>query len=616
MSLETLGWAATIARRCGTDAATALLNEGLVSEEVFYRALARRLETSFLPGTLRLAEGVSHARCFAADAAPLACGAAPERVVAAPRGIAVAGLIAASERLARPPAITTPTALRQALFARHGAAIAEDASEALGRRRPEWSCRPGPQAIDLALVGIGLALVILLSRLPTMSGFLLFAFVQGLMLALLTFRLAAAAMGATEMMRPEVSPTQSVLLTDEALPTYTILVALYREAKVVPRLLGALRRLDYPAAKLDIKFLLEADDRETAAAFQAAPLPARFEIVTVPEGMPRTKPRALNAALPLARGEHLVVYDAEDVIAPEQLRLAATMFARAPASTACLQGRLVIDNHGDGWLPRLFAIEYAALFDVIGPALSAWRMPTPLGGTSTHFRTRVLRELHGWDAWNVTEDADLGLRMARAGYHVGDLPSSTFEEALADPRKWLRQRTRWMKGFLQTSFTHGRRPLDLYRRLGAAESLCVLALLPGTVVSALFYPFMLLGGLAELVYAVEDEDSLTVVKRAASTTVFLGGLAAMWLPGLVGCLRRGWFDLLPLVLLLPAYFLLGSLAAWLAVFELARHPHRWNKTEHGLARTSRTGALGRRQARPVRSASTVRPPSPLPVGSG
>lgn len=332
--------------------------------------------------------------------------------------------------------------------------------------------------------------------------------------------------------------------------------------------------------------------------------------------MPRTKPRALNAALPLARGEHLVVYDAEDVISPEQLRLAATMFASAPVSTACLQGRLVIDNHGDGWLPRLFAIEYAALFDVIGPSLSAWRMPTPLGGTSTHFRTRVLRELHGWDAWNVTEDADLGLRIARAGYHVGDLPSSTFEEALADPRKWLRQRTRWMKGFLQTSFTHGRRPLDLYRRLGAAESLCVLAFLPGTVVSALFYPFMLLGGLAELVYAVEDEDSLTVVKRAASTTVFLGGLAAMWLPGLVGCLRRGWFDLLPLVLLLPAYFLLGSLAAWLAVFELARHPHRWNKTEHGLARTSRTGALGRRQARPVRSASTIRPPSPLPVGSG
>lgn len=114
--------------------------------------------------------------------------------------------------------------------------------------------------------------------------------------------------------------------------------------------------------------------------------------------MPRTKPRALNVALPIARGEHLVVYDAEDVISPEQLRLAATVFARAPASTACLQGRLVIDKQGDGWLPPLFAIEYAALFDVLGPALAAWRMPTPLGGTSTHFRTRILRKLHGWDA--------------------------------------------------------------------------------------------------------------------------------------------------------------------------------------------------------------------------
>ena len=614
--LDTLSRAALIARRCNADAATTLLNEGFVSEAVFYRALARRLGVPFLEGALALAEGVSRSRCFAAGAAPLASGGGAVGIVAAPRRAAVARLIAASDRLAQPLAITTPTVLRQALFAQHGAAIAEDASEALRCRRPEWSCRPGPQATDLALSGIVLALVILLTRLPTLSGFLLLALLQGLMLALLSFRLAAATMGAAEIVEGPASAPPAVLLTDDALPTYTILVALYREAAVVPRLLGTLRRLDYPAAKLDIKFLLEADDRETAAAFRAVCLPARFEIVTVPAGMPRTKPRALNAALPLAHGEHLVVYDAEDVIAPDQLRLAATLFARAPASTACLQGHLVIDNHGDGWLPRLFAIEYAALFDVLGPALSAWRMPTPLGGTSTHFRTHVLRALHGWDAWNVTEDADLGLRMARAGYHVGDLPSATYEEALADPRKWLRQRTRWMKGFLQTSFTHGRHPLDLYRSLGAAESLCVLALVPGTVVSALFYPFMLFGGIAELALAPDapNEAVLAVFARTASATVFFGGLAAMWLPGLVGCLRRGWFDLVPLVALLPLYFLLGSLAAWLAVIELARHPHRWNKTEHGLARTSRTGALGRRRLGDIRSASTAPPPSPWPAG--
>ncbi|CAO4164125.1 Cellulose synthase/poly-beta-1,6-N-acetylglucosamine synthase-like glycosyltransferase [Methylorubrum populi] len=351
----------------------------------------------------------------------------------------------------------------------------------------------------------------------------------------------------------------------------------------------------------------------------AVPLPPRFEVVIVPPGLPRTKPRALNVALPLARGSHLVVYDAEDVIDPGQLRLAATLFAKAPASTACLQGRLVIDNQADGLLPRLFAIEYAALFDVLAPALAAWRMPIPLGGTSTHFRTPALRSLCGWDAYNVTEDADLGLRMAVAGYRVGDLPSTTFEEAPKHLRAWLRQRSRWMKGFLQTSFTHGRRPREVWRRLGPAESLCALAFVPGTVVSALFYPFMMVGSLSELILGDGPRETmLEVTTCAGAWTVFGAGLAAIWLPGLVGCLRRGWHDLVPFVFLLPLYHLLVSLAAWLAVLELLRAPHRWNKTEHGLARSSRSGALGRwrMEPAPVRAACSAPPPSPKPAGSG
>jgi antitoxin (DNA-binding transcriptional repressor) of toxin-antitoxin stability system len=246
VSLETLSRAAIIARRCGTDAATALLNEGLLSEEAFYRALARRLGAPFLVGPLAIGEGVPYARCLISGAAPLAGCEGGETLVAAPRGAAVARLIAAADRMAEPPAITTPTVLRQALFARYGAAIAEDASETLGRLRPEWSCRPGPLAVDLALAGGVLALVVLLARLPTAAGFVLLLLVQGLMLALLTFRLAAAAIGAAEIVRADASEPRPVLLTDDALPTYTVLVALYREAPVVPRLLGALRRLDYP----------------------------------------------------------------------------------------------------------------------------------------------------------------------------------------------------------------------------------------------------------------------------------------------------------------------------------------------------------------------------------
>jgi glycosyltransferase XagB len=392
--------------------------------------------------------------------------------------------------------------------------------------------------------------------------------------------------------RPDPLPDLA-RVPDAELPVYTVLVALYRETRVVPRLVRALARLDYPASKLDLKFVIEADDVATAAALATLPLPARFEVVTAPAGLPRTKPRALNVALPLARGEHLVVYDAEDVPDPGQLRAAAALFRAASPRLACLQGRLVIDNTGDSCLTRCFTLEYAALFDVLLPLLAAAHLPVPLGGTTTHFRTQVLRELHGWDAWNVTEDADLGMRLAIAGYRVGDLPLSTLEEAPASLRPWLRQRTRWMKGFIQTAITHGRHPLQAFRRLGPLGLLCAVAGVPGTVVSALAYPF----GLALVVRQVVADplpaapDFLANLVTATGLTVLAAGLGAMLLPALVGCLRRGWWGLAPWVLALPFYYGLVSAAAWLGLVELLLAPHRWNKTEHGLAATSRTGAM-------------------------
>ncbi len=602
--------AVDLARGCGSDAATALLNAGLMSEDAFYRALARALGTTFLdcPDL----GPTCYPQVVEAGAAPLA-GDGPHAVVAAPRGRAVARLIERVARLAVPPAITTPTRLRHAVFARHAGAIAESASDALAQRFPEWSCRPGPRSLDIALVGLVLALVLVLTSTPNTLGHVLALVVQILVLAMLAVRFCALAVDAGTDMEPR--PRR---LRDEDLPTYTVLVALYREAKVVPRLIHSLGKLDYPAAKLDIKFLIEADDAETAAAFRAAPMPARFEVVVVPDGLPRTKPRALNVALTLARGDLLVVYDAEDVVDRLQLRDAAGLFARAPATTACLQGRLVIDNSTANWLTRFFAIEYSALFDVVGPALAAWRMPTPLGGTTTHFRTRVLRELHGWDAWNVTEDADLGMRLAIAGYHVGDLPSATFEEAPERVPAWLRQRTRWMKGFLQTSFTHARHPLETFRRLGPLRSLCALTLLPATVVSALFYPFLTGWTLLQL-WAFEGADAglLETLAHSGSLAVLVGGVAVMWLPGALGCIRRGWWDLLPWVTLMPLFFVLVSLAAWLAVFEFVRHPHRWNKTEHGLSRISRSGALQLRSGTGrVRAALPAPLPSPAAAAAG
>lgn len=439
------------------------------------------------------------------------------------------------------------------------------------------------------------------------------ALVQLVFLAMVTFRIAAVAM------EPPPPPAP---LPDVDLPVYTVLVALHREAAVVKRLIQALARLDYPAAKLEILFLIETGDTETASALEAAPLPARFAILTMPPGLPRTKPRALNAALPLARGACLVVFDAEDVPDPGQLRAAAAIFARTSIKTACLQGRLVIDNQRDVWLTRMFALEYTALFDVLNPALASWGLPMPLGGTSTHFRTGVLRALHGWDAWNVTEDADLGLRLARAGYQVGDLPSDTEEEALPDVPAWLRQRARWMKGFLQTSLTHGRRPSETARQLGFLDSLCALALVPGTVGSALAYPILMLWSVADLAGFLRDGAPAPPafwpnLPSGTATTVFVAGLLAMMLPAALGCVRRGWWDLLAWVPLLPVYFVLVSLGAWLGLIELVTAPQRWNKTEHGLSRTSRSGALakgGGRGAQAPTSSGRVRRRPPRAAG--
>ena len=588
-----LAGAADRARAWGTDGASALLAMGTVTEEAYYRALAAELGTPFLSGAIALGPGARYPESVVAGVAPLPAGA-PAAFVLAPRGAAIAEVLGGRSPMGRMPALTTPRLLREAVFTANPTGIAASAADSLQVHRPDWALKARPMGPTLAIGGlIAGAFVLAMVELPPALVLGLWTVAQVLLLAMVTLRVAAVSV--EEDAATAAGPRPDADLPDADLPVYTVFVALHREAAVVPRLAAALSALDYPAAKLDIKFVIEAHDTETAAALEAATLPPGAEIVVVPPGLPRTKPRALNAALPLARGACLVVYDAEDVPEPNQLRAAAALFARSDPKTACLQGRLVIDNQPDGPLPKCFALEYAALFDVLIPALAAWNVPIPLGGTSTHFRTHILRAVHGWDAWNVTEDADLGLRLARAGYRVGDLPSSTFEEAPARPGAWLHQRARWMKGFIQTSFTHGRQPGRTFRDLGPLGTLAALALVPGTVVCALAYPFLMGHAAYRFVFAgVEPVDGFWInLPTGTAVTVFVSGLLAMLLPAALGCVRRGWWDLLPYVPLMPAYFLLVSLGAWLGLFELVLAPDRWNKTEHGLSRGSRSGALQR-----------------------
>jgi cellulose synthase/poly-beta-1,6-N-acetylglucosamine synthase-like glycosyltransferase len=253
---------------------------------------------------------------------------------------------------------------------------------------------------------------------------LLHAFSSAILWLIFSASVTLRSMGAVASGR-EIRPSE---LTDDELPNYTVVVALYREASVVEDLVQAIDALDYPEGKLDIKLVVERHDVETIGRIVELRLASRYEVVVAPSGKPQTKPRALNIALSSARGELIVVYDAEDIPAPDQLRLAASCFA-VDKDLDCLQARLAIRNHEESWLSNLFAIEYAVLFDVINPGLCALNFPIPLGGSSNHFRVKSLVGVGAWDEWNVTEDADLGVRLARFGYRVKALGSDTWEEA-------------------------------------------------------------------------------------------------------------------------------------------------------------------------------------------
>lgn len=369
------------------------------------------------------------------------------------------------------------------------------------------------------------------------------------------------------------------------LPRYSILVPLYREARVVEGLVAALRALDYPPERLEIALVAEADDEETLAALAAAQLDARFFVITVPTGFPRTKPKAANYALQLLSGEFMVIYDAEDRPEPDQLRKAVAGFRVAPESVACLQARLNFYNAYECWLTRMFALDYALWFDFLLPGLERLRIPMPLGGTSNHFRTAALRVVYGWDPYNVTEDADLGIRLARLGLRVATLDSTTYEEAPVTFGNWLRQRSRWMKGYMQTWLVHMRNPVRLLRHAGIGGFFGLQLFVGGTFLTALLNPLLwavflvstLLGGLPAV-------DFLNAPFSHASAAGLVVGNAFFTYLAMLGPYRRGWLELTPYGIAAPIYWLLISLAAYRGLWQLAVRPWHWDKTEHGQTR--------------------------------
>ncbi|RMD47207.1 MAG: glycosyltransferase [Alphaproteobacteria bacterium] len=380
------------------------------------------------------------------------------------------------------------------------------------------------------------------------------------------------------------------------LPMISLLVPLYREAAAVPGLLAALGRMHWPRARLECLLLLEDDDAETRAALP--PLPPWARVVVVPEGTLRTKPRAMNYALPFCRGQLVGIYDAEDRPDPDQLRQVAAAFARGGARVAAVQAALAPHNWRAGLLPALFALEYAGWFRVVLPAIARLGGPVPLGGTAVFLRRGALEALGGWDAHNVTEDADLGMRIARAGLRTEVIASLSQEEATTTPWRWIRQRTRWLKGYALTWAVHMARPGRLLAELGPWGFAGFNLLFLGTIGTFALAPA--LWALWALSFGLDPGlPPLDPALRSAAGAAFLACEGVNAAVAALGALRNRCPALLARLPLMPFYWPLATVAVWRALAEIVWRPFRWDKTEHGAGPELPHAAPQRRPAPPA-----------------
>ncbi len=461
-------------------------------------------------------------------------------------------------------------------------------------------------------------------------------------LIVIAYKLAAVFLSVVKRGEIVVTPEEVAALKDEDLPVYTILVPLYDETEVANKITRYISRLDYPQDKLDIKLLLEADDEATIAICKQAHLPPSYELLIVPDHKPKTKPKACNHGLERARGEYLVIYDAEDRPEPDQLKKAIVAFAKVnqPArgvgglfkrsQTVCLQAKLNYFNPHQNLLTKWFTIEYSTWFDLFLPGLHRLGAPIPLGGTSNHFKTNVLQAIGGWDPFNVTEDCDLGIRLHKMGFKTQILDSTTWEEANSQTWNWVRQRSRWVKGYIQTHLVHMRNPFATFWKLGPAGTLGFLCSVGGLslmlLLNPLFWALILFYGLCWLhdlahagwswaaarafqagfqpkewpwerwldwdgpwVWRMWFDDPrgnvfwntwsqiffvITIVLFCANFFFVLMHVAA--------CIRRKMPRLIPHAIVSPLYWVLISFGAWKGFLQLFWNPFKWEKTHHGL----------------------------------
>ncbi len=590
---DQLAWAIAAQARTGSRLGAILVAAGLVKRRALYETLAANWDVPFVdvtlepldPGLLTLVDGQRLAREGWLPLRRLDDGrvlvASCERPTPERRW-AIETTVGAPIELAA----TTDWDILQGVRRGYYPTVQDQAALGLWRRAEHQSARKVLTRPQQALAGITVGVVLVA---------LVFAFRQTIVVASATaslaflacvlFKFVVAMAGARHENDHGVTDADVAALRDDELPTYTILVPVYKEANVVADLIGNLSQLDYPAEKLEILLLLEPDDIETIEAARAAHPPETMTMLIVPEGGPKTKPKACNVGMFFARGDFLVIYDAEDRPEPDQLKKAIIAFERGGEELACVQAALNYWNDDENALTRMFTLEYSYWFDYMLPGLDAMRLPIPLGGTSNHFRTETLRRLGGWDPYNVTEDADLGIRASALGYRVGVVNSTTFEEANCATGNWIRQRSRWIKGYLQTLLVHLRHPVALTREAGLRQTAAFALLVGGTPLTFLLVPpLYALFVLSLLVPAAALSSFFPGWVLTVSLFNLLIGNGLMVYLSMMGAFKRRRYQLVPWAMLNPVYWILHSIAAYKAVWQLITKPHYWEKTAHGISR--------------------------------
>ena len=585
---EALAAARTAHLRFGHGVEDVLLAAGAIDETGLQAALAAAFGLQPLPGRLTvdpaLVAEIGLPLCLAARVAPIRRqGAAVVVATASPTATLrhrqrLEAAIGRFRIVLAPRAAVEEAVLGcqrdRLLTAAERSAPQEESCRGWSERRMKSL---GLGLLALALLALGLAPVAVLVALTALAALSLVA------MTLLRVAAALAALwgvgrGAHRFRHRPVQPPRSIS------PTVSVMVALYREPEILGRLMRRLSALSYPHDRLEIVLVMEEDDHATRSAFETMERPAWMRAVTVPPGAVKTKPRALNYALPLCRGDIVGIYDAEDAPDRDQIERVVAHFATAPRDVVCVQGMLDFYNSRESWITRVFTLEYATWFRLILPGLARLRLVVPLGGTTLFFRRHALEELGRWDAFNVTEDADLGLRLARHGFRTEVIFSTTREEATSRPSPWIRQRSRWLKGYAMTAIGHMRHPLRLHRDLGTLRSAAVAVLFLGTLLQYLLAPllwsfWLTLFGLPHPV--------IDAVRPAAAHLLFTTFALCETANLVTAALAVATTRHRPLLWWLPVmhmYFPLGTLAAWKGVVELFLRPYYWDKTSHGRAR--------------------------------